>query len=288
MRQRLRLGAVSPKLMTAYRDDALTLDQLMAFALSEDDERQEQVSACSDLTAVTMSESKTQEQTAKVLGVPTDVRHPDHEYSHGRYVKKGAKDCKDLRVLNGVEFVRGQDEEDPHGFVPIAAWTSSYARCFMWDMIHLAGIDNVSHVATDSLLVNGVGLGRLQLHGYVEDGEIGKFRVEGSTDHCVVKATNVVDFGDIKKRPGVKEGAVNRGEEIWEVEEWSGFTEDVFAGVTDRVTIDTILLGLALAANRRELAADGSTRPWRIVNWALTPEEQSDAPIERHGLGEIP
>lgn len=43
VRQRLRLGAVSPKLMQVYRDDGLTLDQLMAFAISEDHARQEQV-----------------------------------------------------------------------------------------------------------------------------------------------------------------------------------------------------------------------------------------------------
>src|SRR6185503_15161615 len=43
VRQRLRLGAVSPTLMTVYREGGLTLDQLMAFAVSEDHERQEQV-----------------------------------------------------------------------------------------------------------------------------------------------------------------------------------------------------------------------------------------------------
>ncbi|MFC3070486.1 ParB/RepB/Spo0J family partition protein [Phenylobacterium soli] len=43
VRQRLRLAAVSPKLMAIYREDGLTLDQLMAFAVSEDHERQEQV-----------------------------------------------------------------------------------------------------------------------------------------------------------------------------------------------------------------------------------------------------
>jgi len=43
VRRRLRLGAVSPALMAAYRADDLTLDQLMAFAVSEDHARQEQV-----------------------------------------------------------------------------------------------------------------------------------------------------------------------------------------------------------------------------------------------------
>ncbi|MGE4302636.1 MAG: ParB/RepB/Spo0J family partition protein [Novosphingobium sp.] len=43
VKQRLRLGAVSPKLLHFYREDGLTLDQLMAFAITEDHERQEQV-----------------------------------------------------------------------------------------------------------------------------------------------------------------------------------------------------------------------------------------------------
>ncbi|MBZ9803394.1 ParB/RepB/Spo0J family partition protein [Mesorhizobium sp. ES1-6] len=43
VRQRLRLGAVSPKLMQVYRDGGLTLDQLMAFAITDDAARQEQV-----------------------------------------------------------------------------------------------------------------------------------------------------------------------------------------------------------------------------------------------------
>jgi ParB family transcriptional regulator, chromosome partitioning protein len=43
VRQRLRLGAVSRKLMQAFRDHELTLDQLMAFAITEDHARQEAV-----------------------------------------------------------------------------------------------------------------------------------------------------------------------------------------------------------------------------------------------------
>ncbi len=43
VRQRLRLGAVSPVLMGRYRAGDLTLDQMMAYAVSEDHARQEQV-----------------------------------------------------------------------------------------------------------------------------------------------------------------------------------------------------------------------------------------------------
>jgi ParB family chromosome partitioning protein len=43
VRQRLRLGAVSPKLIQLYRDGDLTLEQLMAFAITDDQARQEGV-----------------------------------------------------------------------------------------------------------------------------------------------------------------------------------------------------------------------------------------------------
>lgn len=43
VKQRLRLGAVAPKLLQVYREDGLTLDQLIAFGISEDHARQEQV-----------------------------------------------------------------------------------------------------------------------------------------------------------------------------------------------------------------------------------------------------
>lgn len=43
VKQRLKLAAVSPRLLDIYAEDGLTLDQLMAFTVSDDHERQEQV-----------------------------------------------------------------------------------------------------------------------------------------------------------------------------------------------------------------------------------------------------
>lgn len=43
VKQRLKLAAVSPRLLDIYAEDGLTLDQLMAFTVSDNHERQEQV-----------------------------------------------------------------------------------------------------------------------------------------------------------------------------------------------------------------------------------------------------
>ena len=43
VKRRMKLGAISPKLIEIYRQDGLTLDQLAAFAITDDHARQEQV-----------------------------------------------------------------------------------------------------------------------------------------------------------------------------------------------------------------------------------------------------
>jgi len=43
VKQRLKLAAVSPKLLEVYAEDGMTLDQLMAFTVNPNYERQEQV-----------------------------------------------------------------------------------------------------------------------------------------------------------------------------------------------------------------------------------------------------
>jgi ParB family chromosome partitioning protein len=77
VKQRLRLGAVSPKLMAVFREGGLTLEQIMAFAVSEDHERQEQVdeqlawnrSASSIRRAMTEAKVPAQDRRAMFVGV---------------------------------------------------------------------------------------------------------------------------------------------------------------------------------------------------------------------------
>jgi ParB/RepB/Spo0J family partition protein len=71
VRQRLRLAAVSPRLLGLYAEDGMTLDQLMAFTVSPDHERQEQV-----WEALQRSYTKEPYQIRRLLTEGT-VRAPD-------------------------------------------------------------------------------------------------------------------------------------------------------------------------------------------------------------------
>jgi ParB family transcriptional regulator, chromosome partitioning protein len=101
VRQRLRLGAVAPALLDLYREEALTLDQVMAFAVNPDPERQTQVYA--QLPAGSrqphairraMTESKVGADDARVRFVGLDA-----------YVAAGGPVLRDLFTADNAGWV---------------------------------------------------------------------------------------------------------------------------------------------------------------------------------------
>ncbi|MDE2240433.1 MAG: DNA-binding protein, partial [Rhodospirillales bacterium] len=92
VKQRLRLAAVSPRLLEVYAEDEMTLDQLMAFAVSPDHERQEQV-----WEAVQRSYNKEPYQIRRML-TEGAVRASDKraQYAGEDYVAAGGAVMRDL------------------------------------------------------------------------------------------------------------------------------------------------------------------------------------------------
>jgi len=92
VKQRLRLAAVSPRLLDVYAEDEMTLEQLMAFSVSPDHERQEQV-----WEAVQRSHNKEPYQIRRLL-TEGAVRASDKraQYAGEDYVAAGGAIMRDL------------------------------------------------------------------------------------------------------------------------------------------------------------------------------------------------
>ncbi len=92
VKQRLRLASVSPRLLDVYAEDGMTLDQLMAFTVSPDHERQEQV-----WEAIQRSYSKEPYQIRRML-TEDAVRACDKRarYVGENYVDAGGAVMRDL------------------------------------------------------------------------------------------------------------------------------------------------------------------------------------------------
>ncbi|MHB1873193.1 MAG: ParB/RepB/Spo0J family partition protein, partial [Steroidobacteraceae bacterium] len=92
VKQRLRLAAVSPRLLEVYAEDEMNLDQLMAFSVSPDHERQEQV-----WEAVQRSYNKEPYQIRRML-TEGAVRASDKraQYAGEDYIAAGGSIMRDL------------------------------------------------------------------------------------------------------------------------------------------------------------------------------------------------
>jgi ParB family chromosome partitioning protein len=92
VKQRLRLASVAPGLLEVYAEDGMTLDQLMAFSVSPDHARQEQV-----WEAIQRSYSKEPYQIRRLL-TEGSVRASDKraQYAGAEYVAAGGPVMRDL------------------------------------------------------------------------------------------------------------------------------------------------------------------------------------------------
>ena len=92
VKQRLRLASVSPRLLDVYAEDGMSLDQLMAFTVSPDHERQEQV-----FEAIQRSCSKEAYQIRRML-TEGAVRASDKraQYVGEDYIAAGGAVMRDL------------------------------------------------------------------------------------------------------------------------------------------------------------------------------------------------
>jgi ParB family chromosome partitioning protein len=92
VKQRLRLASVSPALLEVYAEDGMTLEQLMAFSVSPDHERQEQV-----WEAIQRSYNKEPAQVRRLL-TEGAVRASDKraQYAGEEYVEAGGVVIRDL------------------------------------------------------------------------------------------------------------------------------------------------------------------------------------------------
>ncbi len=127
VRQRLKLGAVSPKLRALYRNGDMNLDQLSAFAITEDHERQERVwselppfnrSRNSILRALSEGQVRSDDRRAVFVGSKA------YEEAGGSIIRdlfdaEGAGFFADAELLNGLvreKLQRHADEVAAEGW----------------------------------------------------------------------------------------------------------------------------------------------------------------------------
>jgi hypothetical protein len=204
-------------------------------------------------------------------------------FSGGQITGNAAGDHQEYRCLAGHEYYRARDGEHSKGFVPIASWCTSYAREYMRDIGDTVGWEHVLYQCVDSFIVDGIGLGTLQLAGLVDVERLGGFKVKDTYQWVDLKGTNQYEHDHGYHYAGIKAGAVELQGERFEIEEWESLAHSLTSGHIGAVGMRSQVKRVGGRYMRRKVLVGGDTVPWITDNWDLSPEEQADELLRRLG-----
>ena len=149
--------------------------------------------------------------------------------------------------------VEGQDS-----LPQITGYIVARCRVELWQAMGIAGLDNIAHVDTDSLLVNATGLGNLREH--FGDAFDKVWQPKGTYRNLTIYGPRNYRADGIRKAAGIPQGATETTANRFDGETWSSMAGDLGAGNASSVTITGKSWQMNVKDPRRNKAPGGRTR----------------------------
>lgn len=123
------------------------------------------------------------------------------------------------RKINGLIQRYNKKREAFNSFPAISAHVTSYARIKLWNLISKAKISNVYYCDTDSLFVNEAGYKNLKDH--INNSDLGKLKVECTSDNIKIFGCKQYIFKDKVKHKGIKKDAIIIDKNTYQQSQWA-------------------------------------------------------------------
>ncbi|GAI66460.1 unnamed protein product, partial [marine sediment metagenome] len=171
----------------------------------------------------------------------------------------GVVRTKQIRYLLGEIFELKGHTECFNSFPAIPAQVSAYARLYLWELMQLAGEGNYFYCDTDSLIINEVGLCRLQ--EMIDATSLGSLKVVSSPTNIVIRGLKDYSAGTKQVIKGIRRNAVEKRDGVYEQEQWPSFKGLLRAGQTDVYTVKKVTKVLNRKYTKGHVNSDGSIVP---------------------------
>lgn len=148
--------------------------------------------------------------------------------------------------------------DNPHAMGAILSWVMAEARCRLWEVMCLAGIENVVYVDTDSAIVNTLGSSALTRAA------VPGLRIKGEWSTIEVRGPRQLIPGARLRAAGVPRNAARTGEDTWEADVWSGLSRSLASGQSSSVEVATRTFHLPGVDRRRRHLQGGLTAPFEL------------------------
>lgn len=103
----------------------------------------------------------------------------------------------------------------------IAASITAYARKRLWDILKIAGEDNIFYMDTDSYITNQQGYDNLA--EYINPDILGMLAIEDKSDSVTIHGNKDYVFGETVKHKGLPKTAIQLDDNLWQYTQFQGF-----------------------------------------------------------------
>ena len=150
-------------------------------------------------------------------------------------------------------------EESFNSFPAIPAQVSAYGRMYLWQLMKQVGAGNYFYCDTDSLIVNEVGLCRLQ--NRIDDTKLGFLKVVSSPTAIAIRGLKDYSVETKQVIKGIRRNAVEIREGVYEQEQWPSFQGLLRVGQADVYTVKTVRKVLDRKYTKGRVKSDGTIAP---------------------------
>ena len=170
------------------------------------------------------------------------------------------KSSKYILIGEKLYHVEKSNGDFARDSIPIIASTvTAYARKMLWELMQIAGMENVIYCDTDSLFVNNYGLANLK--SYINPTELGKLKIE-KTGSCQIRGAKDYTFNGKAKLKGIKENAIQISDNIFTQQQFHTKNQRYRDGTADGiVVVKTITKKLKRNYDKGNVMSDGEVRP---------------------------
>jgi hypothetical protein len=166
---------------------------------------------------------------------------------------------KQIRYLLGEIFELKGYEESFNSFPAIPAQVSAYGRLHLWSLMKQAGEGNYFYCDTDSLIVNEVGLCKLQ--NQIDNVKLGRLKIVERINSLTIRGLKDYSTGTKQVVKGIRKNAVELSEGVYQQEQWPSFQGLLRTSQTDVYTIKKVTKVLNRKYTKGYVRSDGSISP---------------------------
>lgn len=164
----------------------------------------------------------------------------------------------------------------------VTGWIMAECRTRLWQAMIVAGLDEIAHVDTDSMLVSPAGLQRLQEHLGNSFGQY--WQVKGARRRVTVYGPRNYRWGPVRKAAGIPSKATETAPNVFTGEVWQGVAACLEQGMAGNVVIVPGTWSMKVSDPRRRDGVGAATLPYAVGVASAETSAASSSSISAIGL----